>query len=71
MSKTFTVDTKPYDKCKYCDVQPYVNDKNRKDICWRCDLQNATDELKRIFIKESCVGRVCNRILSWICKLTK
>ena len=54
------------DKCKYCEDYPYVTDKNRKDICWWCDLQDAKEEFWRIFEEETWLGRMLVRFLDWL-----
>ena len=34
------------DRCLNCPDYSYVTDKNRKSICYRCDLEDAVDEFK-------------------------
>jgi hypothetical protein len=45
---------------------PNVTDKNRKDICWRCDLQDAKDEFWRVFEEETWLGRMLVKFLNWL-----
>ncbi len=54
------------DKCKHCEDFQYVTDKNRKDICWRCDLQDAKDEFWRVFEEETWLGRMLVKFLDWL-----
>ena len=54
------------EKCKYCEDFQYVTDKNRKDICWRCDLQDAKDEFWRVFEEETWLGRMLVKFLNWL-----
>lgn len=37
-----------------------------KDICWRCDLQDAKDEFWRVFEEETWLGRMLVKFLDWL-----
>lgn len=54
------------EECKNCEDFQYVTDKNRKDICWCCDLQDAKDELRRVFEEETWLGRILVKFLNWL-----
>ena len=54
------------DKCKHCEDFQYVADKNREDICWRCDLQDAKEEFWRVFEEKTRIGRMLVKFLDWI-----
>ena len=53
------------DRCLNCSDYPYVTDKNRKSICYKCDLEDAINELKKTFRKT----RLCKfmiKLLDWL-----
>ncbi len=54
------------EKCKDCDLYPYVTDKNQKYICWRCDLQDAKDKFLRMFEEETWLGQKLVKFLNWL-----
>lgn len=54
------------EECKYCEDFQYVTDKNRKDICRQCDLQDAKDEFWRAFEEETWLGRMLVKFLNWL-----
>ena len=53
------------DKCLNCPDYPYVIDKNRDKICYRCDFQDAVCELKQAF-EESWMYKFMVKLLDWL-----
>lgn len=53
------------DKClNYLDC-PYITDENRKQICYRCDLENAVNEFKTT-LKEAWLYKFMIKLLDWV-----
>ena len=56
-------------KCSECSDYPYVTDENRKQICYRCDLEDAINEFK-VSLKETWIYKIMIKMLDWLnCKL--
>lgn len=59
------MDDMRYDKCQHCEDYPYVTDKNRKEICYRCDLEDALDKLK-VELKQTWMYKFLVRCAEWL-----
>lgn len=44
------------DKCLNCPDYPYVTDENRKQICYRCDLDDAVNDFNETFKELKCIN---------------
>lgn len=53
------------DRCLNCPDYQYVTDKNRKSICYRCDLEDAVNELKEAF-EEAWLYKFMIKFLDWL-----
>lgn len=53
------------DKCLNCPNYPYVTNKNRKQICYRCDLEDAVNEFKAA-LKETWLYKFMIKLLDWL-----
>lgn len=53
------------DKCLNCQDYPYVTDENRKQICYRCDLEDTVNDLKEAF-KETWIYKIMIKLLDWL-----
>lgn len=51
--------------CSNCLDYPYVTDENRKQICYRCDLEDAVNEFK-VALKETCLYKFMIKLLDWL-----
>lgn len=51
-------------KCLNCSDYKYVTNKNRKQVCYQCDIKDATDELRQVF-KEAWMYKAVIRLLDW------
>lgn len=53
------------DKCLNCPDYPYVTDENRKQICYRCDLEDAVNEFKAT-LKKTWLYKFMIKLLDWL-----
>lgn len=53
------------DKCLNCPDYLYVTDEDRKQICYRCDLEGAVNEFKAT-LKETWLYKFMIKLLDWL-----
>lgn len=52
-------------KCLNCPDYPYVTDKNRNQICYRCDLEDAVSEFEEA-LKDTWLYKSMIKFLDWL-----